>query len=106
MQTFTGIAHQLSQSGFNVEMDVFEFELPFKFAGLDFFNNLLHAAFDIGQVLIVQNTALIHHRGVGDRAGDVGQSHTLVKIDACRVTENKIGNGFGKATRPGFFLLS
>ena len=86
-------------------MHVFKFKLPFKLARTDFFDDLLHAALDIGQVFIVQHAALVHHGGVGDGTGDVSERHAFVEINACRVAKHKISHRFGKTARPGFFLL-
>ena len=44
------------------------------------------------------------HLSVRKRPGDVGGGHALIETHRLGVSEHELGNGFGKAARPGFLL--
>ena len=50
VQALAGVAHQLGQARFDVEVNVFEVQLPLQGPGLDLGRDLRHAALDIGMV--------------------------------------------------------
>jgi hypothetical protein len=49
VQALAGVAHQLGQPGLDVQVHVFQVQLPFEGAGFDLRADLRHAALDIGQ---------------------------------------------------------
>ena len=104
MQTLAGVADQSGKAGFDVEVHVFEFELPLKDALFDFFLDLSHAAADVFEILFGNHADLLEHRGVGERTLNVGQGHALVKIHAGGVAKNEGIDRFREAARPGLFL--
>ena len=104
MKPLAGIADELRQTGFNVEMNVFEFKLPEEFAGFNFIRDLGHAAADVGKILLTDDAALAEHLSVRKRAGNVGHRHAFVEAHGLGVSEHELGHGFGKAARPCLFF--
>jgi hypothetical protein len=51
VQALAGVAHQLRQAGLDVEVHVFQLQLPLELAAFDLGGDLGHAALDVGQVL-------------------------------------------------------
>ena len=106
VQALAGVAHELGQARLDVQMHVFEVELPFERAGFDLGGDLRHAGFD-GFVVGAGDDALRgEHVGVGQRAGDVGQPQALVKKHAGGVAFDQVAHRFGEQGRPGlgFFV--
>ena len=104
VQTLAGVADQGRKARFDVEVHVFEFELPLKGALFDFFLDLSHAAADVFEILFRDHTDLLEHRGVGERTLNVCKGHALVKIHAGGVAENESVDGFREAAGPGLLL--
>ena len=63
-QTLAGIAHNLCQAGFDVEVHIFQVQLPLKLAFGNFFGNLRHAALNVGKVLGADDFLGCQHFGV------------------------------------------
>jgi hypothetical protein len=105
VQSLAGVAHQLGQSRFNVQMHVLQVQLPFKAASFDVLNNLGHPALDVGVVLRADDALGRQHLGVGQRAGDVGAPQALVKENAGGVALDQLAHGFGKERGPGLGFL-
>jgi hypothetical protein len=106
VQAFAGVAHQLGQSGFDVEVHVLQVQLPFKVAGFNVGGDLRHAAHN-GRVVVGADDALGgQHLGVGQATGDVGLPQALVKKHAGGVAFDQIAHGFRKQRGPrlGFFI--
>ena len=104
VQTLARVADELRQARFDVEVNVLEFKLPEELTRLDLVGNLSHAASDVGQILFGNHAAGRKHLSVRKRSGDIGGRHALVKAHRLGVSEHELGNGFGKAARPGFLL--
>jgi hypothetical protein len=51
VQTLARITHELNESLFNIEVDIFEVQEPLEATLIDFSQNLHHAAFDIAAIL-------------------------------------------------------
>lgn len=103
-QALAGVADEGRQACFDVEMHVFEFELPFKGAGGDFLADLSHAAANVGKVLFGDHANLGEHGRMSQRAVDVGHGHALVKVDAGRIAKHKSVHGLRESARPGLLL--
>ena len=104
VQALARVADELREACFDVEVNVLEFELPKEFFGFDLVGDLGHAAADVGEVLLGDDAAGGEHLSVCKRAGDIGGGHALVKAHRLGISEHELGNGFGKAARPGFLL--
>ena len=104
MQTLASVADQGRQTSFDIEMNVFKFELPLKSARLNFFTNLGHTAANVREVLFGDNADLSQHGRMSQRAVDVRHSHTLVEIHAGRVAKHESVHRLREATGPGLLL--
>jgi len=106
VQAFAGVAHQLGQSGLDVEVHVFQVQLPFEAAGFDLVGDLRHAALDGGVVVGTDDALGSQHLGVRQAAGDVGLPQAFVKEHAGRVALDQVAHGFGKQRGPrlGLFI--
>ena len=105
VQALAGVAHQFGQALFDVQVDVFQVEQPFEAAGLDLALDLGHAALDLGAVGGADDALRGQHLGVRERALDVEQGQALIEEDRSGVAFDEVGDGFGKARRPGFAFL-
>ncbi len=102
MQAFAGIADQFGQAFFDVQVDVFQIQQPFKLAGVDFALDLAHAFLD-GRIVVGADDFLIcQHLGVGQRALDVDCGQALVEKYRGGVAFDQIRDRFGETSRPGF----
>ena len=93
VQALARIAHKLGQARFDVQVHVFEVELPLKSARFDFLGDLRHAALDIGQVAGADDVLRGQHLGVGQRALDVGLPQAFVKEHAGGVALDQLAHG-------------
>ena len=98
------VAHQLGQARFDVQVHVFEVQLPFKRARFDFLCDLRHAALDGGMVLRTDHALRGQHLGVGQAACNVGLPQALVEEHAGGVALDQIAHGFREQRRPGLGL--
>ncbi|OIQ67715.1 hypothetical protein GALL_507040 [mine drainage metagenome] len=105
MQALASVADELSQPGFDVEVDVFEFEFPVEALRLDVLADLRHAAFDRCKIVAADDAALRQHGGVGQRAGDIEQRQPLVEIDRGGVALDEGADRLGKTRGPGLLLV-
>ena len=72
MQALARIAYQLCEACFDVQVHVFEVELPVKLTGFNLGPNLSHAFLN-GCVVVLADDALgLQHVGVGQATRDVG----------------------------------
>ena len=106
MQTFASVADQLGQAGFDIEVYVFECQLPFETAVFNLGPNLRHACGNRAMVFFRNNALVAQHLGVRQTGGDVGLPQTFVKENAGRIALNQFAHGFRKQRRPrlGFFV--
>ena len=65
VQAFARITHQLGEAGLDVEVHVFEFQLPLEATGFDVGLDLRHAPLDGGQVVGTEDALLGQHARVG-----------------------------------------
>jgi hypothetical protein len=105
VQALAGVADQLGQAFFDVQVDVFQVEQPFELAGVDFGADLRHAALDLGAVLRADDALGGQHFGVGQRALDVGLGQALVEEYRGGVAFDEVRDGLAEAGRPGFGLF-
>ena len=105
VQAFAGVAHQLRQARLDVQVHVFQRQLPFKRAALDFGADGAHPALD-GGVIELGNDALGgQHFGVRQAALDVGRGQPLVEEHAGGVALHQLAHGFAEQGGPGFGFL-
>ena len=100
VQALAGVADQRGQARLDVQVDVFQVELPFEFAALDFTLDLRHPAFDRGQVVGADDLLRGEHVRVRERAGDVDEREALVEKYRRRVALDQLGHRFREAGRP------
>ena len=104
VESLPGVADQRGEARLDVEVDVFEFELPLKGARGDFFADLGHPAADVFEILRADDADLFEHRRVREGTFDVGQRHALVEVHARRVAEHEGVHGFGESAGPRLLL--
>jgi hypothetical protein len=106
VQALAGVAHQLGQARLDVQVHVFQVQLPFKRAGFDLGRDLRHAFLDGCQVGLRNDALRGQHAGVRQRAGNVGLPHALVEEDAGGVAFDQVAHGLGEERGPrlGFFV--
>ena len=106
MQTFASVTCQLGQAGFDIEVYVFQRQLPFKITVFNLGPNLRHAFGYRTMVFFGNNALMAQHLGVRQTGGDVGLPQTFVKENAGCVALNQFAHGFRKQRRPrlGFFV--
>ena len=106
MQTFASVADQLGQAGFDIEVYVFECQLPFETAVFNLGPNLRHACGNRAVVFFRNNALVAQHLGVRQTGGNVGLPQTFVKENAGRVALNQFAHGLREQRRPrlGFFV--
>ena len=100
VQTLARVAHQLSQPRFDVQVNVFEFQLPFEATGFNVLRDLRHAALNVGQVLRADDVLCVQHVRVRQTALYVGPPQTLVEEDAGGVALHQLAHGFGEQGGP------
>jgi hypothetical protein len=105
VQPLAGVAHQLRQAGLDVEVNVFEVELPLEAPRLDLFADLRHAALDVGQVLRRDDALRRQHLGVREAALDVGLPQALVEEHAGGVALDQLAHRLRKQRGPGLGFL-
>ncbi|MNT33547.1 hypothetical protein D3C72_1694800 [compost metagenome] len=105
MQALAGIADQRGQARLDIQVDVFQVQLPFEAAGLDLALDLGHAALDPGAVGLGDDALLGQHGRVGQRTLDVEQGQALVEEHRGGVALHQVGHRFGEAGGPGFAFL-
>ena len=100
MQPLAGVAHELGESGLDVEVHVLELELPFEAARFDVVGDLRQAALDGRQVVGADDSLRRQHLRVGQRACDVGPPEAPVEGDAGGVALHQLAHGLGEKRRP------
>ena len=93
VQALAGVAHQLGQARFDVEVNVFQVELPLKGPGLDLGRDLRHTALDVGMVGRADDALRRQHLGMRQTARDVGLPQALVKEHAGGVALDQLAHG-------------
>ena len=105
VQALAGNAHALGQAGFDVQVHVFEVELPFKGARFDLLGDLRHAALDVGQVASADDALRGQHVGVRQRALNVGLPQAFVEKHAGGVALDQVAHGFAEQSGPSLGLF-
>ena len=100
VQALACVAHQLGQPCFDVEVNVFEFQLPLELAAFNVLCDLLQAALDVGQVLRVDDALRLQHLGMGQAASDVSLPQALVEKHAGGVALHQLAHGFREQGGP------
>ena len=96
VQAFARVAHQLGQTGFDVQVHVFQIELPLEGASLDLGPDLRHTALNICPIGLAQNPLCMQHLGMGQGTSDVRLPQAFVKKDTGGVTLDQVTHGLGK----------
>ena len=102
MEPLAGVADQFGQALFNIEVHVFEVELPVEPASLDLAADLAHAFDDRGMIGRTDDALVRQHGGVGQRAVDVVGRQAFVEKHRSGVALDQLRDRFGKTRRPGF----
>ncbi len=105
VQALARVADQLGQARLDVQVHVFQIELPVELAGLDFLADLRHALLDGGQVGAPMMPWRGQHAGMGQRALDVGLPQALVEKHAGGVALDQLAHGLREQGGPGFGFL-
>ena len=105
VQAFAGIADQSRQARFDVEVHVFEVELPLEMTGFDFSANRGHAVLNRLVVGGTDDALVAQHFGVRQAAGDVGQPQPFVKKYAGGVAFDQVAHRLGEQRRPGLAFV-
>ncbi len=105
VQALARVAHQFHQALFDVQVDVFQVEQPLERAGVDFGQDLGHAALDVGQILGADDALGGQHVRMRERALDVVARQALVEIHGRRVAFDEFGNRLGEPGGPGLRLV-
>ena len=101
VQPLAGIAHQLRQSRLDVQVHVFELQLPLEAPGFDVGRNRSHAALDRGMIGGGDHALRGQHLGMRQAAGDVGGGQAAVEADAGGVALHQLAHRLGEQRRPG-----
>ena len=102
VQALAGIADQRRQARFDVQVHVFQIELPLELAALDFAPDLRHAALNRFQVVRADDLLRGQHRCVRERPFDVDEREPLVEEHRRRIAFDEFRHRLGEASRPGF----
>jgi hypothetical protein len=100
VQALAGVAHQLGQARLDVQVHVFQIQLPFEAARFDLGRDLRHAALDGGVVGGRDDALRSQHVGVRQAARNVGLPQALVKKHAGGVALDQVAHGLGKQCGP------
>ena len=104
VKALAGVADEGGKTGFNVEMNVLELELPLELAGLNLFADLSHAALDVFEVFCGNHADLFEHGCVSNGTININERHALVEVNARGVAKNKSVNRFREAAGPGLLF--
>ncbi len=105
VQALAGVTDQRGQACFDIQVNVFQVELPLEAAGLDLATDLRHAALDLGAVGLGDDSLLGQHGGMRQRTLDIEQGQALVEEHRSGVALHQVGHRFGEAGGPGFAFL-
>ena len=97
VQALAGVADQRGQARLDVQVHVFEVELPLELAALDFAPDLRHAALDLREVAGADDLLRGQHLGVRERAFDIDQREALVEEHRRGVAFDELGHRLGEA---------
>ena len=100
MQTLARVTHQLRQPRFDVQVNVFELQLPPELAVFNVLRDLRHATLNVGQVLRTDDGLRRQHVGVRQTALYVGPPQTLIEKDAGGVALHQLAHGLGEQGGP------
>ncbi len=101
VQALAGITDERRQPRLDVQVHVFEFELPLETAGVDIGFDLRQATLDVGRILLRDHALRGEHFGMGQRAGDVGRGQALVEGHAGGVALHQLAHRLAEQRRPG-----
>ena len=105
MQAFAGIADQRGEALFDIQVHIFQIQLPDEIAADDFVFDLRQAALDVFQVLRADNVAGGKHLRVRQRALDIEQRQALVEVHRSGITLYQFRHGFVETSRPCLIVL-
>jgi hypothetical protein len=101
MQALAGIADKRREALLDVEVHILIVEVPVETAGLDLAGYRGHTLFDRREVCGRDDGLARQHAGMRQRCADVLPPHPAVEEYRSSVSLDQIGNGLGKAPRPG-----
>jgi hypothetical protein len=102
VQPLARVADQRREARLDVQVHVFEIQLPFELAAFDFALDLRHAALDGGEVVGADDALRGEHRRMRERPFDVDERQPLVEEDRRRVALDELRHRLREASRPGF----
>ena len=105
VQLFSRVADQRGQPRFDVQVHVFECQLPVEAAGVDVGADLRQPAPDVGQVGRADDALRGQHLGMRQAAGDVGARQPLIEADAGGVALHQLAHRFAEQRRPAALLV-
>ena len=101
VQSLAGVADQVGQALFDVQMHVFEVEPPIELAALDLAADLRQPALDRGKVIRGDDLLLRQHRCVRQRAFDVDACQAPVEAHRGGVAQHEVRDRFLETAGPG-----
>jgi len=104
VQALAGVADQLGQAGLDVQVHVFQVELPLELAGLDLLRDLRHALADGFMVGGGDDALGRQHLGMRQAARDVGLPQALVEEHAGGIALDQIAHRLFEESGPGLGL--
>ncbi len=105
VQALAGVARHGGQARFDVQVHVFQVQLPLERAGFDLLADLRHALLDGGAIGLRDDALLGEHGRVRERALDVEQREALVEEYRGGIALDEVGHRLVKAGGPRFGLL-
>ena len=106
MQALARIANELGQTRFDIQVHVFQFELPDKLAGCNLLLDLHQTPLNLRKIICRDNALGVQHLRMRNRTPNVGLPQTLVKKNTCGIALHQLAHRLSKQSRPrlGFVL--
>ena len=105
MEFPSDVTEPIDQRGFDVHMDVFEFQLERELAPLQFHLNLAQCRHDLVMLLSCYQPNVLQHLGMGDRALDIMSVESVIEPDTFGKPDDTFVGGCVKDTTPGGTLF-
>jgi len=105
MQSLAGIADDFGQAFFNIQVHVFQIQLPVEVIRADLGGNLCHAAHNFGIICLADDFLKAQHFSMRQRALDIDLGQAFVKEYRCGIAFYQIGYRFREACRPGLVFF-
>ena len=105
VQALAGIAHQLGQTLFDIQVHIFQIQQPFELAAIDLGQDLRHPTLYGFVILLADDFLRGQHLCMRERALDIDMRESLIEKHGRGVAFHKIGHRLGEAGGPGFGLF-